>query len=277
LNHSDIGDQRPPIPDPMKREVRQRCGFGCVICGLPLYTYEHILGYANVKRHVANELTLLCDQHQRESTNKLLTREQIIRADKEPYNLREGVSKPYTLHYEGSDCIVDIGSNVYSFRDEGYGAEFVALALDDDPIISFRLDSGHWLLNLNVYDRNDDLILLIADNELIYSPISWDIELVGHNLVIHEAQRKILLDILFEPPSKIKIQRGHFLHKDIEVEIIQNCLKIVNTGCTFTRCGSWGCTHAMLIGNMVRPNNWGFHMIVRKRSEVRIKETDRSY
>ncbi len=264
MEHSDTSDQRPPIPDPMKREVRQRCGFGCVMCGLPLYTYEHILGWANVHRHVADELTLLCDLHQRESTNNLLPREQIIRADKNPYNLREGVSKPYTLHYEGSDCIVDIGGNVYSFRDEGYGTEFVALALDDDPIISFRLDSGHWLLNLNVYNRNDDLILLIADNELIYSPNSWDIELVGHNFVIHEAKRKIFVDILFEPPNQIKIQRGHFLHKGIEVEITQNCLKIVNTGATFTRCGSRDLTHGMLIGNMVKPNNWGFHMIVRR-------------
>ena len=268
MEHSDTSDQRPPIPDPMKREVRQRCGFGCVMCGLPLYTYEHILGWANVHRHIAEELTLLCDLHQRESTNKLLPREQIIRADKDPYNLREGVSKPYTLHYEGSDCIVDLGGNVYSFRDEGYGTEFVALSLDDDPIINFRLDSGHWLLNLNMYDKNDELILLIADNELIYSPNSWDIELVGHNLVIHEAHRKILIDILFEPPSQIKIQRGHFFHKGIEVEITQNSLKIVNTGQTLIGCGTGGHTHGMLLGNMLRPNNWGFHIIVRQRFTI---------
>src|SRR5438045_2211669 len=118
----------------MKREVRQRCGFGCVFCGLPLYTYEHILGYANVKRHVADELTLLCDLHQRESTNKLLPREHIIRANEAPYNLRKGVSKPYTLHYDGPDCIVDIGKNVLSFRDEGYGPKFVAFAIDEESI-----------------------------------------------------------------------------------------------------------------------------------------------
>src|SRR5207245_2555668 len=161
------------------------------------------------------------------STNKLLPRDQIIRADKDPYNLREGVSKPYALHYEGSDCIVDIGGNVYSFRDEGYGTEFVALAIDDDPIIGFKLDSGHWLLNLNLYDRGDDLILLIADNELIYSTTPWDIELVGRNLVIREGLGEILVDLLFEPPSQIKIQRGHLLHNGIEIEIAQDRLKIV--------------------------------------------------
>ena len=43
------------VPELMKREVRQRCGFGCVICGMPLYTYEYMLDYANVHRHVADE------------------------------------------------------------------------------------------------------------------------------------------------------------------------------------------------------------------------------
>lgn len=34
------------IPLPIQREVRQRCGFGCVICGMPLYEYEHMEEWA---------------------------------------------------------------------------------------------------------------------------------------------------------------------------------------------------------------------------------------
>ncbi len=80
------------IPLPMQREIRQRCGFGCVICGLPLYEYDHLLGWANVKRHVAEEITLLCDKHHREKTAELLPIEHVREANKTPYNLREGVS-----------------------------------------------------------------------------------------------------------------------------------------------------------------------------------------
>jgi hypothetical protein len=29
------------IPDHVAREVRQRCGFGCVCCGSALYQYHH--------------------------------------------------------------------------------------------------------------------------------------------------------------------------------------------------------------------------------------------
>jgi hypothetical protein len=230
---------RLPVPEPMKREVRQRCGFGCVICGFPLYTYEHILGYANVKRHVASDLTLLCDQHQRESTSRLLPREDIIRADQNPYNLRQGISKPYLLHYGGSNCIADIGKNVFVFQDTGDIIEFIALAIDEDPIVSFKLDNGHWLLNLRAFDKNDGIVARITDNELVYSTSPWDIELVGRNLVIREAERKILLDLLFEPPSQIKVQRGHFQPNGIEVDIGQNYLDVLNIRTRMAgNCGS---------------------------------------
>ena len=68
-------DEKPSsrnIPLPIQRDVRRRCGFGCVLCGLPLYEYDHMLGWAQAQEHAANEITLLCDQHHREKTNGLL-------------------------------------------------------------------------------------------------------------------------------------------------------------------------------------------------------------
>jgi hypothetical protein len=81
------------IPLSIQHEVRRRCGYGCVICGIPLYEYEHMLGWANVQRHVAEEITLLCDQHHRESTGGLLPIEAVREANSNPFNLRAGVSK----------------------------------------------------------------------------------------------------------------------------------------------------------------------------------------
>lgn len=274
MAHSDISNQRPPIPDPMKRVVRQRCGFGCVLCGLPLYTYEHMLGWANVHRHVASELTLLCSQHQDERTHGLLPIEDVERANLNPYNLREGISKPYTLHYSGLNCVADIGKNIFFFRDDCSNPEFVAFAIDEEPIISFRLDNGHWLLNLNVYDKNDNLILLIVDNELIYSVSPWDIELVGRNLTIREAQRRILVDILFEPPSKIKIQRGHFFHNGIEVEIRPDCLYIMNNRSQLAYASGFG-LNCLNLG-IQKSRIWNLWMEVEPRFKVRTKETDDS-
>jgi len=50
------------IPLPIQREVRQRCGFGCVICGTLLYEYDHILtsaqGIAIVRKIIRKQNNL---------------------------------------------------------------------------------------------------------------------------------------------------------------------------------------------------------------------------
>ena len=87
MKNGDITEeeQRPPIPQPMQRAVRQRCCFGCVICGQPLYEYHHMVPYAEVKKHEEDNLTLLCDDHHKEATVGLLTSAQVSLADSSPY------------------------------------------------------------------------------------------------------------------------------------------------------------------------------------------------
>ena len=49
------------IPSAVQREVRQRCGFGCVVCGSAIYDYEHFdPEFAEAKAHEAGRIALLC-------------------------------------------------------------------------------------------------------------------------------------------------------------------------------------------------------------------------
>lgn len=59
-----------------------------MVCGLPLYEYDHLLGWAAVQRHVAEEITLLCDKHHREKTLGLLSNEAVRAANANPLNLQ---------------------------------------------------------------------------------------------------------------------------------------------------------------------------------------------
>src|SRR5436190_3579198 len=106
---------RPPIPAAIKRAVRQRCAFGWVLCGLPLYAYDHVVPWSTVKQHTAENILLLCERHHREKTSGLLPDEAIEGAALDPYNGRAGVSAPYDLHYGGTQCLADVGSNVYEW------------------------------------------------------------------------------------------------------------------------------------------------------------------
>lgn len=220
---------RPPLSEPLKREVRQRCGFGCVICGLPIYEYDHLLGWANVRRHEASEITLLCPNHHEEKTAGLLPNEKVLEANQDPFNLRSGSTSPYTLHYSGDVYFINVGSLVYGGRAMGARTVAQAIRIDGEPLISVTLEDGHFLLSLRVYDRQGGLVLRINDNELVLNVYSWDIELVGKRLTIRQAARDILFDIVFQPPSTVIIQRGWILRNGVEIMILPDMLMVLNT------------------------------------------------
>ncbi len=201
------------IPLPIQREVRQRCGFGCVICGLPLYEYEHMKGWANVHRHIADEITLLCDKHHKERTNGLLPIQAVIDANVSPHNLKEGVSKPYDLHFSAQEAEIVLGGNTFYAEYKGYQTVIIPLLIDGIAIIGFVLEENHLLLNLVIFDEFNQLILHIGNNQMYYSVGVWDIQFVGKILTIREEQRKILVEIKFQPPNKVVIERGRFLMK----------------------------------------------------------------
>jgi hypothetical protein len=132
---------RPPIPDPVKRQVRTRCGFGCVFCGLPLYEYDHIYDWAKTQQHKAQEITLLCNKHHAEKTKGLLTTEQVVTANQNPINARRGISSPYGLHFAGGEATVLLGGVALRFtpptRNEP--VHRIAVSIDDNVC-----DNFHW-------------------------------------------------------------------------------------------------------------------------------------
>ena len=154
------------------------------MCGIPLYEYEHMEGWALVQRHVADEITLLCDQHHREKTGGLLPKDTVLEANASPYNLREGVSKPYSLHFSGEQAEIVIGGNSFTCDDQGYETIMVPLSIDGLPLVGLILGDKHILLNLVAFDECNVPVLHIKNNQLYYSTIPWDIQLVGTTLTI---------------------------------------------------------------------------------------------
>lgn len=241
------------IPLPIQREVRQRCGFGCVICGMPLYEYEHMEEWAIVKRHVADEITLLCDQHHREKTSGLLPVETVRDANESPHNLKDGVSKPYDLHFSGKEACIEIGGNSFTCSDQGYGTAMVPISVDGAPLIGLILADGHLLLNLVIFDECNNPVLHIKNNQLYYSLEPWDIQLVGKRLTVREAHRKILIEIEFQPPGKVTINRGRFLRNGVEILVRPTNILLTNNAMLLSGCQAHGCYGGLIIGHHENP------------------------
>lgn len=219
-----------------------------MVCGLPLYEYDHLVDWAMAHTHVADEITLLCDQHHREKTSGLLSLGQVSEANRLPNNLKHGVSKPYDLHYSGDHCEIVIGSNTFTQSDQGYGTTLIPVSIDNVPLLAFVLADGHLLLNLNLVDEFNCLIVQIFNNQLIQTAEPWDIQFVGRNLVIREARREILLDIIFEAPNRVVVRRARFLLNGVELLVRPEGVIVANNGAEFSGCSVENVFRGLAIG-----------------------------
>ena len=205
----------------MKRAIRQRCGFGCVLCGLPLYEYEHMTDWAHVRVHKEEEITLLCDKHHREKTGGLLPVERVRVADRNPINHQLGSSAPVNLHYSGDWCCLKIGSCWFE-TDELTCVQARARRCPDSSHISPWVHVSQCcqlLLTLQLFDKFGATLLCIDKNELVYRTDSWDISWVGQVLQIREDPQRIVVELVFCRPALIQIERGHFQLDGYEIAV----------------------------------------------------------
>jgi hypothetical protein len=211
-----VTDRPIAISDPTKRLVRQRCGFGCILCGLPIYQYDHMRGYTLENADDPDEITLLCSNHHDDKTRGRLPLENVLLANDAPVNVKAGISAPYGLHYYGQRCRIVIANNLF----DGNQSQFAALVMRDEEVISVRFSAeGEVLLNANIRGRSGELALSIVDNEMQYTANAWDIEYVGRKLTARQALGDVLFELRFELPSIIALTRANLQYDDVAVTV----------------------------------------------------------
>lgn len=236
----------------MKRAIRQRCGFGCVICGYPLYEYDHVTGWANVLVHNETEITLLCPTHHSEATRGLLPREIIERANNDPHNLKAGFSKNYFLNYAGGNLVTDIGGNFFHTQ--------IALMIDGQPIVGYQSDGENLLLYVKLFDEGNNLLLSIEANELVYSVDPWDIELVGTQLTLRAGRGRFILRLNFQVPNKLRIDRGILQYNGRSIQINDDEMLVDNNALTMQGC-EFICPIGIMIGCNPSVGGCGIHVV----------------
>lgn len=236
---SKFARTRPAIPEDIKRQVRRRCGFGCVVCGFPLYEYDHIRGWAATHKHQSSDITLLCDQHHREKTVGLLSIDQVTAANICPVNRTKNESKAFLLHYAGSEYEVSLAGMRFVVPESCKGSPLVPLAIDEEPIIFFLVEDEHLLLSFSYYDESNQLALKIKNNELVYRTDVWDIELVSKNLKLRKGKRNIILDLTLAPPKSITINRARICRNGVDVIIDSEFIQVPNINSKIGRIGAF--------------------------------------
>lgn len=219
------------IPASIKRAVRQRCGFGCIVCGASIYEYDHFLpSYADAECHDVEGITLLCPTHHSEKTRGILPHELIVAWNQQPTATRRGytsVTRPYFEHIPS----LNLGGGILVTNTP------IPLMVSGIPIIEFsEPEEGSSVARISAMITNEDgsSVLKIEDNEWIVQSGVWDYEWVGQRMTIRDQWGNISLQIAIFPPKLISIDRLRFRTSNFDVIITQTFIRV--NGSTFTNC-----------------------------------------
>lgn len=164
---------RPPVPDPLQREVRQKCRFGCVICGCPVYQIDHIQDWSDVKEHKIENLTLLCSVHHDQKTKGILSSKVVA---EKTANFKERSFTGFAdLNF--SQCKLILGNN------EIEGISTLCFLINKKDFLRLEYDDLNQtvVINAEIFDAKGNCIIKIIDNFYQMSTDVWDIEAEGGN------------------------------------------------------------------------------------------------
>lgn len=212
---------RPAIPEALKREVRQKCGFGCVICGMPIFDYDHMEEWAKVREHKLENLFLLCLKHHGDKTRGRLSKEAVRQYAQAPFNIGNALSSGNDLLIVGNTCEINVGTQTFGWNIES-GGHFSAIKYNETTLVGFSAEDGHLLINMMLRDRNGDVVLQIVKGEQKVSTGVWDYTFEGNELSIRSAPRQIVLDMSLTDKG-VDIHRALFpMPPVMETEVRRN-------------------------------------------------------
>lgn len=238
-----MSEGRPAIPAETKRQVRQRSYFGCVVCGMPFYDYEHIEEYADTKTHEIDNLVLLCPIHHDMKTHKkTLSKERIKHFQQNPHNKNQQFSTKLDVQpTKNINCLV--GSNsVHKLRFDAQN-EHCVIWVNGTRFLTIHKEDGWLSLTLILTDTEGNTLLKVDKGELVASTQQWDYEYTGDTITIRSGPGEILLKLRLSH-DVVHVQKGAFLTAPGDGYIVDGIKLIAKNGSnevTDIRCSAEDC------------------------------------
>lgn len=201
------------IPLPVKREIRKRCGFGCITCGCAIYQYEHVDPvFSEAKEHDSSKMALLCGSCHQKVTSGMWSKDRVKKALENPKCLQTGFSFD-TFDLGSEHPTIVLGNSEISNTS-------TILEIHGEPLIKIEPpeeNEGPFRLSALFYDRSGKEIFRIAQNEWQGPITNWDIEIKGRTITVRDAPREIILVIHAEPPNKLVVEELSMFYKGARI------------------------------------------------------------
>ncbi|MFV5630396.1 MULTISPECIES: HNH endonuclease [Acinetobacter] len=256
------------IPVEIKRQVRQKCFFGCVICGMPFYEYEHIEEYAQVKEHTVENIILLCPNHHASKTTQKLSKERLIYAKNNPFN----GSKEHTSAYKiepSSNLEIKIGTNTCIGWNVSRIKDHHIFFINGESYFTLHADDDGWLtVSLKITDPQGEVLLKFTKGELTVNTNIFDFSYEGNRILIRDKDsKKIILDVRIAD-NIVAISYAYFMHQGNDGFMVENgtlytigdqTIIGMDTGSLYSHNyhGAWGLLNIRKYPNIKKPGGFG--------------------
>lgn len=190
------------IPSAVKREIRQRSKFGCVVCRCGIYEYEHIKPeFHEAHEHDPKNMCLLCGQCHNKVTRNILSKETVARLYGELQENQEIKSPGEVFDLNSGNITVKVGACIFKCSEEiiRFGDKLILSINPPENLSSLPSLSGLFS------DEDGNEIFRIDNNEWTGPTEYWDVEFAGSELTIRSAPGKIALKLKVNPPNEIEI------------------------------------------------------------------------
>ena len=210
------------IPAEIKREIRQQCGFGCVICGLGIIQYEHVdPEFKDAKKHDPANMTLLCPQCHSKVTTKMWSTSRVKLAMRMPKCLQQGYSNEFFDFPERNPSLIFGGVKLSNCK--------IPIQVANYPLFQLKKPEylgQPFLLSGLFTDSNGEVSLEIKDNEWKANSSLWDVEVKGPCITIRERHRKIHLVLTITEQCDILVSRLDMVFAGFYFEANGDYLKV---------------------------------------------------
>ncbi|MUV57471.1 HNH endonuclease [Halogeometricum sp. CBA1124] len=205
--------RRPPAD--VRRELRQEANFGCVICGVPIIQYHHIVPFAEEKHHDPDRMVALCPNHHDHAgpNAEALTPDQLYEYKENPHNSQK---VEYEFFFESGNPYLKLAGNYFQVTED---RRMTILEVEGESLFDIGFRNGILTYDLTLYDEDDNLMAEIKENEWIaYTDEVWDMEYRKNKFSIWHEPRDIGLKLEYSSDDDLVALQGSFYHSGVRIE-----------------------------------------------------------
>jgi len=185
------------IPDPVKQQVRRRCGFGCVLCGGSIIEYEHVNPpFSEAKVHDPLRIALLCPGCHAKVTRKFLSKDTVKGAMSDPFCKTAGYASDFLDIGKAHPKVGFAGVTLTNCQIpiQVKGVPLFEIKEAEEPRAPFRLSA-------TFSNSRGQPSLEIVDNEWRVYGTNWDAEAIGGAITIRDNPSHVSLRLVANPPD----------------------------------------------------------------------------